>query len=269
MNVMDDAANTTSSAGTLPIETAACDAKPLRTPMERQVGEQVERIFLRCPDPIEIKLENFPKYVRRQQLKRFLAMYEVFKLAMPVKGSVVECGVFRGFGLMSWAKISTILEPENLTRRIYGFDTFQGFPSLTEHDRSELTTAQAGDLAVDSYNELQALLKEYDRDRFLGHIPKVELIRGDITRTIPKFVESNPHLIVSLLFIDCDIFEPTKAALIHLVPRMPKGAILAFDDLDNPLWPGETLAVLETIGLKRIRLRRLEWDPYIAFAELE
>src|SRR5438093_3086295 len=108
------------------------DNKPLRTPVEREVGRNIERIFSASPDPVEVRLENFPKYVRRQHLKRFLAMYELFKRALPVKGSIVECGVFRGFGLMSWAKLSTILEPENLTRRIYGFDTFAGFPKVNE-----------------------------------------------------------------------------------------------------------------------------------------
>ena len=69
--------------------------------------------------------------------------------------------------------------------------------------------------------------------------------------------------------MDCDLFEPTKAALEAFVPRMPKGAILAFDELDNPIWPGETLAVLETLGVRSLRLQRLEWDPYISFAVIE
>jgi len=55
----------------------------------------------------------------------------------------------------------------------------------------------------------------------------------------------------------------------HLVPRMPKGAVIAFDELDNPMWPGETLALLESFGINRLALRRLEWDPYIGFAVLE
>lgn len=240
-----------------------------RTATENEVGKEIEKIFLACPDPVEARLENFPKYVRRQYLKRFLAMYELFKRVLDVKGSVVECGVFRGFGLMSWAKLSTILEPENLTRRIYGFDTFAGFPSVSEKDRSAGGNSKVGDLGASSHEELKALLEQYDKDRFLGHIPKVELVKGDIASTLPAFVESHPHLVVSLLFIDCDLFEPTKAALEALVPRMPKGAILAFDELDNPLWPGETLAVLETIGLRNLRLQRLEWDPYISFAEIE
>ena len=77
--------------------------KKFRTAAEQEVGRNIERIFERCPDPVEVRLENFPKYVRRQHLKRFLALYELFKLVLPVKGSIVECGVFRGFGVMSWA----------------------------------------------------------------------------------------------------------------------------------------------------------------------
>lgn len=242
--------------------------KVYRTETENEVGRQIEAIFGRSPESVETRLENFPKYVRRQQLKRFLAMYEVFKRVLPVKGSVVECGVLHGFGVMSWAKLSTILEPENLTRRVYGFDTFAGFPSVSTNDSSGFANSRAGDLRAPSYEELLELIAEYDRDRFLGNIPKVELIKGDITSTAPAFIESHPHLLVSLLFIDCDLFEPTKAALEAFVPRMPKGAILAFDELDNPLWPGETLAAVESVGIRNLRLQRLEWDPYISFAEI-
>lgn len=240
-----------------------------RTDAEKSVGRNIADIFGRSADSVEVRLENFPKYVRRQHLKRFLAMYELFKRALPVKGSVVECGVFRGFGLTSWAKLSTILEPENLTRRIYGFDTFEGFPAVHDKDRSHTASSDVGDLSAGSHDELLALIAEYDRDRFLGHIPKVELVKGDIAKTAPEFVRTHPHLVVSLLFIDCDLYEPTKAALEAFVPRMPKGALLVFDELDNPIWPGETLATLETLGLRNLRLQRLEWDPYIAFAEIE
>src|SRR5437667_6397021 len=136
--------------------------KSLRTPTERQVGSNVERIFLECADPVEIRLENFPKYVRRQHLKRFLAMYEIMKLIVPVKGSIVECGVYRGFGLMSWAKLSAILEPENLTRRIYGFDTFDGFPAVHDKDQSPFKKTEPGELGSASHDELLALCREYD-----------------------------------------------------------------------------------------------------------
>lgn len=243
--------------------------KKFRTAAEHEVGTNNARIFESCPDPIEIKLENFPKYVRRQHLKRFLAMYEIFKLALPVKGSVVECGVFKGFGVMSWAKLSAMLEPENLTRRIYAFDTFAGFPNIHAKDQNHVADVTTGGLFADSHDELRALIAEFDRDRFLGHVDKVHLIKGDVVETIPPFLENNPHLVVSLLFLDMDLYEPTKAALKHFVPRMPKGALLVFDELDNPMWPGETLAALEELGLGRLALRRFEWDPYISYAVLD
>lgn len=242
--------------------------KSFKTTTEQAIGPAVAKIFESCQDSTETKIECFPKYTRRQHLKRFLALYELFKLALPVKGSVVECGVFRGFGLMSWAKLSAILEPENLTRRIYGFDTFEGFPSLALEDQNINTQTHVGDLRANSYDELTQLIKIYDNDRFLGHIPKVNLVKGDICHSAPKFVAEHPHLLVSLLFIDCDLFEPTRAALEAFIPRMPRGAILAFDELDNPQWPGETMAMLAHTRGRPLELRRIEWDPYISYAIL-
>lgn len=243
--------------------------REFKTETERAVGPAIAEVFDRSKDSTEDKIATFPRYARRQQLKRFLAMYEIFKLALPVKGSIVECGVFRGFGFMTWFKLSTMLEPENLTRRIYGFDTFAGFPSISRHDESSSTSTGPGDLASASQGELEELIRLCDQDRFLGHIPKAQLVAGDITKTAPAFVEANPHLLVSLLFIDCDLFEPTQAALRAFVPRMPKGAILAFDELDNPQWPGETMALIESLGVGKLKLERLEWDPYISFARIE
>jgi hypothetical protein len=243
--------------------------KKFRTTIEEEVGRNIARIFDACQDSVEEKLQNFPKYVRRQHLKRFLAMYEIFKLALPVKGSVVECGVFKGFGVMSWAKLSAMLEPENLTRRIYAFDTFAGFPNVHEKDKNSVADVTPGGLYADSFEELNALIAEYDRDRFLGHVDKVQLFRGDIAETIPAFLASHGHLIVSLLFLDMDLYEPTRIALRTFLPRMPKGAVLVLDELDNPMWPGESLALLEEVGLARLTLRRFEWDPYISYAILE
>ena len=243
--------------------------KKFRTNEEKEVGKNIEHIFNACPDPIEIKLENFTKYVRRQHLKRFLAMYEIFKLILPIKGSIVECGVFKGFGVMAWAKLSTMLEPENFTRRIYGFDTFSGFPSVSKKDKNPVEKHTIGSLYANSYDELEELIIEYDSDRFLGHLDKIKLIKGDVIQTIPKFIIDNSHLVVSLLFLDMDLYEPTKAAVEHFLPRMPKGAVIAFDEIDNPMWPGETNAVLDSIGINNMKLQRLEWDPYISYAIIE
>lgn len=241
-----------------------------RTSAERDEGALNQKCFDNNPESWERKMENFPKYVRRSNLTRFLALYEIFKRALTVKGSIIECGVFQGFGTLSWAKLSAILEPVNLTRRIYGFDTFAGFPSLVAKDKSEASShVREGDLFANSKAEIEELARINDTTRFLGHISKVNLIQGDATQTIPKFVNENPHLLVSLLFMDFDLYEPTKVALEHFVPRMPRGAILAFDELDNPLWPGESQAMLSHFQGRIPKIERLEFDPYIGFAILD
>ena len=239
----------------------------MRTSAEQNETAAINSCFERNPEPLEKKLENFPKYVRRQNLTRFLSLYEIYKRILPVKGSIVECGVFRGFGTMTWTKLSSILEPVNLTRRIYGFDSFSGFPSVNKVDNTGVASGvSAGDLYSNSKNELLELAKIHDSSRFLGHIPKIKLIEGDATQTIPKFTRETPHLLVSLLFLDFDLYEPTKIALEHFLPRMPKGAVVAFDELDNPLWPGETSAMLEVCDTNKLKIQRLEFDPYIGFA---
>ena len=78
----------------------------------------------------------------------------------------------------------------------------------------------------------------------------VTLIKGDVTKTLPDFLQNNRHVIVSLLYLDMDIYEPTKVALKELLPRMAKGSIIAFDELNWKSFPGETIAVLEELGTK-------------------
>ena len=241
----------------------------LRTGQELEAARAYARLFRENPDSLEVKLANFPKYLRRQDFTRLLSLYELFKKILSVKGSIIECGVYRGFGLMSWANFSAVLEPANLTRRIYGFDSFSGFVSVSEEDKNRLRTPKEHEMGSDSHDELQELIQAYDSNRFLGHIPKVHLIKGDAQETIPKILQENRHLVVSLLFLDFDLYNTTKAAIEHFVPCMPRGAIIAFDELDNPIWPGETQALLDTLGIRELELQRLEWDPYISYAVLK
>ena len=241
-----------------------------RTENEKIEPLKVGEIFDRVNQPSHEKLDNFPKYIRKQSLTRLLALYEIFKLTLKVKGSIIECGVNNGFGLFSWAKFSSILEPNNLTRRIYGFDSFSGFPSISAKDKSPNSDhIKKGDLSSNSYEELLQLISIYDSTRFIGHVEKVKLIKGDAIKTIPEFVEQNPHTLVSLLFLDFDLYEPTKVALDTFLPRMPGGSIIAFDELDNPLWPGETLAMLDFLQKYGFKLSRFEFDPYISYAILK
>ena len=217
------------------------------------------------------KMENFSKYVPRQNLARFLARYEIFKLIQNIQGSIVECGVLFGGGLMSFANISTILEPYNFQRRIFGFDTFTGFPSIADQDKAGLSDRKSahmkeGGFSVpDAYEDLLKAIEVYDKNRFLNHFPKVSIIKGDFEETSKTFLADYPHLVISCLYLDFDIYQPTKVALECFAPRVCKGGIIVFDELNEEAFPGETLAVMEYFDINKLKVQRFPFEPRISY----
>lgn len=230
-----------------------------------------ELLFQNDPAELIEKIEAFPKFASRQAIAKFLTKYEIFKRILTVNGSIVECGVLHGAGLLAWAKMSSIFEPANHVRKVIGFDTFGGFPSVAEEDTQTGTfnELEKGGLTGSKMDNVLDAVAVYDLNRPISHIQKIELVQGDLCKTAPTYLASNPHLIVSLLYLDLDLYEPTKKALEVFLPRMPKGAVIAFDELNAKIFPGETMAVMEQVGLRNLRIERFPFDSYVSFAVLD
>src|SRR4051794_20718204 len=211
------------------------------------------------------KLEAFPRFSSKRSLARFLCRQELFRKVLHVNGAIVECGVFNGAGLFTWAQLANIYEPVNYNRKVIGFDTFDGFPGVSEEDGGEWSV---GDLRGEGRAELERSVAKLDAERHLSHLPLVELVEGDFLKTGREYVERNPHLLVSLLYLDFDLYEPTREALELFLPRMGRGAIVAFDELNCAGFPGETQAMLEQLDLGRHSIRRFPTDPWISYIEL-
>ena len=224
-------------------------------------------------EPIDLieRIESFGKYASRQSVAKFLTKYEIFKRILHVNGSIIECGVLHGGGLLTWAKLSSIFEPANHVRKVIGFDTFDGFPSVIEKDTRTGTfnDLKTGGLKGSGLDFVRRAVDVYDLNRPIGHIPKVELVAGDICQTAEQYLKDNPHLVVSLLYLDLDLYEPTRKALEVFLPRMPKGAVVGFDELNAKIFPGETQAVDEVLGLRNIEIRRFEFDSYVSYAVIQ
>ena len=71
----------------------------------------------------------------------------------------------------------------------------------------------------------------------------IELIEGDITKTVPNYVEENPALKISLLNLDTDVYEPAVTALEYLFPRVCNGGVIIVDNYGQV--PGETKVIDE------------------------
>jgi hypothetical protein len=221
------------------------------------------------------KIQSFPNYLQTTYMRKFVSRYEIYKKVLDVHGSIIECGVLGGSGVFSWAHFSEIYEPYNHLRKIIGFDTFSGFPSFNAIDlndrddglKSEMLTV--GGLKSEKLENLENLIQIFDSNRPLSHINKIKLVAGDAKTTIPKYIKDYPELVCSLLWLDFDTYEGTKVALEKIVPRMPKGAIIAFDELNHELWPGETIALVDTLGINNLRIKRMHFGSTVSYAEIE
>lgn len=213
--------------------------------------------LLAAPVPQDQLLSNLSLFLESKALSRILFMDHIYRLIVPVMGSVIEFGTRWGANLASFAALRGIYEPYNRHRILIGFDTFEGFPSTRVEDGgSEMMFP--GNLAVSEKYEryLQSLLETHESLDPLAHIRRFQLRKGDASKSFETFLREHPHTIVALAFFDFDLYEPTRECLTLLRERLVKGSVVAFDELNDSDSPGETLALMETFGLPNVRLRR-------------
>lgn len=243
--------------------------KQTKAPASRSPAEvdfYSKRINLLAQKKAEDVIESPFVYCKRQLVTTALTRIELFKKVLEIQGAIVECGVHKANSLMLYYHLSTILEPYNFHRKIIGFDTFEGFRSLSKQDNDDLTEVQFSDT---SYESILEWVELQDQNRALSHISKVDLVKGDATKTIPQYVAENPHLIVALLYLDFDIYEPTMVALKHLLPLVPKGGVVGFDEINCKEWQGETIALKESMKIGSVNLRKFSYDPWVSYYVVE
>ena len=103
----------------------------------------------------------------------------------------------------------------------------------------------------------------------ISHIKKYELVVGDAVNEIDKYLKRYPETIVALAYFDFDIYEPTMKCLRAIKPRLVKGSVLGFDELNDHDSPGETIALNEVFGMGNIRLKRIRNTSRISYFVVE
>lgn len=186
-------------------------------------------------------INNLNMFMDRRSLSRILNFYELFKLQKNISGNIALFGVYFGKDLINLLHLMQIIEPYNFSKKIYGFDTFQGIKGsnfkndLANNDENYKTKKNTYEYLKklcnlqESYSTVQSNI--------------IEIIKGDVRKTIPTFLKKNKHAFFSLLYFDLDVYKPTYNSLLSLEKHMNKGCIVAFDQFNNNLWPGETKAV--------------------------
>lgn len=237
------------------------------TDKELSEVDRLAEAFESWPLTLQEKLTNPGLFLRRQELSYLIAKYEIFKRIEQVKGSIFYFGVYHGSGFMAFANLSAALEPFNYNRKIIGFDTFAGYPELTEADttpNNPSRTLAEGGYHSDSQGFLEALIEIYDQNRPLNHVPKTELVKGDVCQTLSEYLTNNPQSLASLIVLTMNLYEPTKVAISLLWPRMPRGGVVLIRTLNEACYPGATRAVLEVLG-DGIAINAFPFAPNMAY----
>ncbi len=244
--------------------------KTYDSPEERAVRERLVALLKMAPIPEDQLLSNLGLFLNSKNLARLLFMDRLYRQAVEVTGVVMEFGVRWGQNCALFAALRGIYEPFHRHRKIVGFDTFEGFPSVAPQDGAS-DMIFPGNLALSKgyENYLASVLTCQEQANPLGHLTKFELRKGDATVEIERYLAEHPETIVALAYFDFDLYEPTKRCLEAIRSRLVKGSVIGFDELNDPDSPGETLAVMEVLGLPNLRLRRDKYASRVSYMVVE
>ncbi|MEK7658893.1 MAG: TylF/MycF/NovP-related O-methyltransferase [Patescibacteria group bacterium] len=182
---------------------------------------------------------------------RYFYMQRLFDRASGLKGDIVECGVGN---MHTFNALATFLRDADLPKKLWGFDSFEGFPYPSLYDQSP-RNAKKGELKYIEAEDVAKILvvlgfKNYWID---SHI---KIIKGFFQDTLPSCGISE----ISFLHLDVDLYNSYKICLEQLFPKVVKGGVVLFDEYDNGnenyKFPGAKKAIDEYFRDTKYKLSR-------------
>lgn len=193
---------------------------------------------------------NFLLSCGPDRLSKIIAHYTLFERIIDLEGDIIECGVFKG---ASFCEFSIFIKLFCPLKKLIGFDTFQKYPEANFDEDKEYRNNFINEAGSDSISKKQLIGVLKNK----GITKNIELIKGNICKTIPKYIEKKPNLKVSLLNLDVDLYEPARVILENLWDKMVKNSIVILDDYN--VFPGETKAVKEFFKDKDIKIEKFNF----------
>ena len=220
--------------------------------------------------PDDELVNNILLYSDRQRIGRFLFLLEMYKRIVNYHGVIMEFGCRWGQNLVVFSHLRSLLEPYNLSRKVVGFDTFAGFPSVNEKDGLSPLVVQGSFSTTPSFEErLERILEAHQALSPIPNVRKFEIVKGDVEETLNAYLQRNPETVVALAYFDMDIYKPTKTCLETIIKRMLRAAVIGFDEVNYAPFPGETLAFDEVMGIRNHELHRSPYSTYTSYVILD
>lgn len=184
--------------------------------------------------------------------------------AKKYNGDIFEFGVFRGNSLITAA---LILKKLNSRKKVFGFDSFKGFPSYSKYDDlknfynlkyfnksflkqykkflkvkkitglkkiTPVSIASSGNFNKTSYELVKQKIDYFK-------LKNIELIKGDFKKTVPQFFNKK-NINISSCNIDCDLYDSYKIILPYVYNNLTKGGYIHLDEYYSFKYPGGKIA---------------------------
>jgi hypothetical protein len=201
-------------------------------------------------------------------LGKLLARTLLYNQVKNVPGDIVECGLFKGSGVLSWLKIKKLLAPTSLWK-IIGFDYFDTdslLNSLSGNDKVRMT-----ELFEDSGYKHDEAAERLLHEKIAAagfRENDYELVKGDILDTAQKFVSERPGFKISLLYLDLDTEAATYEVLSAFWDRISVGGLVVFDEYGMHQW-SESLGADKFFNSKRVQIKSLDYRQPTAYVVKE
>lgn len=184
---------------------------------------------------------------------RYFRWLYCLELTRELPGDIVELGVGPGRFM---AYCGSWLNATRSARRYWGYDTFAGFPEVSEEDKNGLSEDRLRLVKPGHYGQFPRRRIEH-LARHMG-LRNVRLVEGDFRHTLKT---TRPEQ-VSFLYMDCDLYESYKVGLELLYHRVVPGGIILFDEYDRTNeWPGAKKAVDEFFADRLEKPQQLPFSP--------
>jgi len=183
-------------------------------------------------------VNDWPLYCGIFSLSRQLIISDLLRSTLDVPGHVAEFGSWHGANLLFMAKLLRIFDPHG-QKQVHCFEGFEGLTTFAPQDSNAANDRGA---YHSSYDELIDVIDLYEmQDEIVIH-------RGHVQETLPAALQASPNLSFSFVYLDLDLYEPTKIALETLHDRLSPGGVFVFDEWNFEPYPGETTAAREFLA---------------------
>ena len=186
---------------------------------------------------IDYRVDFSPQSLVDTHTEKLAYLQKLCKRTANLPGDIVECGLGQGFSFAGLSKIGY-----ETNKKIWGFDSFEGFPAPAPEDSSSYSV-KAGDWGNVNL--------EMVTSKILAQVPE-SYFKSSIT-LVPGFFSDSlpiaPINQIAFLHLDGDLYQSYVDCFTALYDKVVSGGIIAFDECLNGIeyakYPGGFIAIKE------------------------